>query len=84
MPVPFEGWNELGQEGYQPLGAQTVRRRPLELQVKLLGELDERPIVNVLVSQEWVQVRLALLGALQPYPDARAAVTGRLAELEAG
>ena len=56
----------------------------LELLAKLLGELDERPTVNVLVAPEWLAVRAALLDALSPYPDARAAVSGRLVALGAG
>lgn len=54
----------------------------LELLAKLLGELDERPQLNVLVSPEWHQVRTVMLAALQPYPDARAAVALQLAALE--
>jgi hypothetical protein len=57
--------------------------RQIELQAKLLGELDERPIVNVLVSLEWLQVRAVLLEALAAYPEARSAVSGRLVALEA-
>ena len=55
-----------------------------ELLAKLLGELDERPQVNVLISPEWVNVRAALLAALLPYPEARLAVAGRLRVLEGG
>jgi hypothetical protein len=58
--------------------------RQIELQAKLLGELDDRPTLNVLVAPEWLAVRSALLEALAPYPDARAAVSGRLVALEAG
>jgi hypothetical protein len=59
-------------------------QRQIELQAKLLGELDERPQVNLLVSPEWVTVRAVLLAALGPYPEARAAVARQLAGLEAG
>ena len=58
-------------------------RGSLELIGKLLGELDEHPQVNVMVSAEWVAVRTTLLAALGPYPDARAAVAARLLTLEA-
>ena len=58
-------------------------RGNLELIGKLLGELDEHPQVNVMVSAEWVAVRTTLLAALGPYPDARAAVAARLLTLEA-
>ena len=55
----------------------------LELLGKLLGELDDRPQINVLVSPEWHQVRDTLLLALQPYPEARTSVAERLRLLEA-
>jgi hypothetical protein len=57
--------------------------RQIELQAKLLGELDERPQVNVVLTPEWLAVRHALLMALGPYADARLAVVGALAQLEA-
>jgi len=59
-------------------------QRQIELQAKLLGELDDRPQVNVLVLPEWLLARDALLDALRPYPDARAAVSARLVRLETG
>ena len=59
-------------------------RGNLELLAKLLGQLDERPQVNLLISPEWVQVRAVLLTALGPYPDARLAVAGQLQVLEGG
>jgi hypothetical protein len=58
-------------------------RTCLELVAKLIGELDERPQINVLLAPEWVQVRAQLLMALRPYPEARVAVAARLASLEA-
>jgi len=58
-------------------------QRQVELQAKLLGQLDERPQVNVLVSPEWTQVRTTLLVALAPYPDARMAVADALTRLAA-
>ena len=57
-------------------------QRQIELQAKLLGELDERPQVNVLLAPEWVSIRAALLIALGPYPEARAAVAQQLLTLE--
>jgi hypothetical protein len=66
------------------LSAIREARGNLELLAKLLGELDERPVTNVLVSAEWVSVRTAMMEALGPYPQARVAVAERLSELEAG
>ena len=51
-------------------------RGNLELLAKLLGELQEQQTtVQVLVaSPEWLRLRMAITRALEPYPDARAAV----------
>jgi len=56
------------------LSAIREARSNLELLAKLLGELDERPTVNVLVSPEWLELRAVLVGALEPYSEARGAV----------
>ena len=59
--------------------------RPLvELLAKLVGELDERPQVSLHLAPEWLAVRAALLEALAPYPEARAAAAARLAALGGG
>ncbi|TAK32388.1 MAG: hypothetical protein EPO21_15335 [Chloroflexota bacterium] len=55
-----------------------------ELLAKLLGELDERPQVNVLLAPEWQAMRATLVDALSPFPDARSAVADALVKLEAG
>jgi hypothetical protein len=57
-------------------------RACVELLLEVEGELDRRPQVNVLLSAEWVSVRQALLAALAPYPEARAAVAARLVTME--
>lgn len=46
-------------------------RGNLVLLAKLLGELDERPMVNVLVSPEWIETRTAIILALEPVPAAQ-------------
>ena len=58
-------------------------RQNLELLAELLNQLDRRPMLNLLVAPEWLAVRAALLAALQPFPEARAAVAKRLIALEA-
>jgi hypothetical protein len=55
----------------------------IELLAELIGELDKRPQVNVLLAPEWLVVRTAMLLALQPYPEARASVSTSLLTLEA-
>jgi transposase-like protein len=54
-------------------------RRDLELLAKLMGELDERPQVTVMIAP---QVQAVIVEALSPYPDARRAVVDALASLE--
>jgi hypothetical protein len=56
--------------------------RIVELLARLRGELQEAPVINLLVSPEWLTVRAALLAALLPYPEARIAVAERLLALE--
>ncbi len=83
--VAVERWDtkyadprELVLKTAQQLTGQT------QLLAKLLGQLDERPQVNVLMAPEWLQVRAALLTALAPHPEARRAVTAALVSIEAG
>ena len=56
------------------LSAIREARSNLELLAKLLGELDERPVVNLNVSPEWLELRAVIVGALEPYSKARGAV----------
>jgi len=63
------------------LSAIREARGNLELLAKLLGELDERPTVNLLISPEWLELRAVIVTALEPYSDARGAV---LKALESG
>lgn len=54
-------------------------RNNLELVGRVAGELrGEGAQVNVVASPEWVTLRVAILGALGPYPEARAAVARAL------
>src|SRR5215217_4455888 len=64
------------------LAAISQARGNLELLGKLAGELDERPVVNVLLSPQWVMIRTTMLEVLDPHPQARAAVAESLTELE--
>ena len=61
------------------LKAITRAERQLELQARLLGELQDGQAVNILLaSPEWLTLRTGILRALQPYPDARLAVAEAL------
>jgi transposase-like protein len=66
------------------LRAVREARGNLELLARLLGELDERPVVNLVLSPEWTSVRSVLLAALAPHTEARVAVAAALAGLENG
>jgi hypothetical protein len=56
------------------LAAISQARRNLELLGKLAGELDERPVVNLNVSPQWLELRALIVGALEPHSAAHRAV----------
>jgi hypothetical protein len=56
------------------LAAISQARGNVELLGKLAGELDERPVVNLNVSAEWLELRALIVGALEPHPAAHRAV----------
>jgi hypothetical protein len=58
--------------------------KQIELEGRLLGELQDGSTVNVLVAPEWLAIRSAVLAALASYPEARVAVADRLAAVESG
>jgi hypothetical protein len=60
------------------LSAIREARGNLELLAKLLGELDERPVVNLNVSPEWLELRAVIVTALEPHSEALGAVVGAL------
>jgi hypothetical protein len=57
-------------------------QRQLELQAKLLGELQQEGTINVTVSPEWLSIRAVILQAVTPYPDAAKAITAALSASE--
>ncbi len=69
---------EKSRDGRLALSAVREARSNLELLAKLMGELDERAVVNVLLAPEWLAVRSAIFIALQAYPEARLAVAAAL------
>jgi hypothetical protein len=66
------------------LSAIREARGNLELLAKLLGKLDERPVVNLNVSPEWLELRAVIVTALQPHPEAMSAVVGALEGADGG
>ncbi len=75
---------EESREHRTALAAIREARSNLELLAKLLGELDERPVVNLLVSAEWLELRAVIVGALEPHPEARGAVLRAVEEVSNG
>jgi transposase-like protein len=65
---------EKGGDLRTALSAISQARGNLELLGKLAGELDERPVVNLNVSPEWLELRAVIVGALEPHPAAHTAV----------
>ncbi len=65
---------EASREHRTALTAIREARSNLELLAKLLGELDDRPRVNVLISTEWLELRATLITALDAHPQARESV----------
>ncbi len=59
-------------------------QRQIELQAKLLGDLDERPVVNVVLSPEWLSLRLVIVQALADHPEAQRAVVMALSASAGG
>jgi hypothetical protein len=70
----------------QALAVVKELRACLELAGRASGELREQPAVvfNLQTSPEWLDLRGKMLSALTAFPEARAAVSGRLLELESG
>lgn len=68
-----------------PKELQAIRetRATIELKARIEGDLNDRPQVNLLMLPEWITVRELVMTTLEPFPDARAAVAGKLLELEA-
>ena len=56
-------------------------QKQIELQAKLLGELDESPTVNITINPQWIELRAVIVQALEPFPDARQAVAKVLCEV---
>jgi len=49
-------------------------QKQIELQAKIIGQLDDRPVVNIHLSPEWLELRAVIVNALEARPDARGAV----------
>jgi hypothetical protein len=54
----------------------------LELIAKLLGELDDRPQINLHISPEWLELRALIVKTLTPHPEALGDLTRALESAE--
>ncbi len=57
-------------------------RGHVELLAKLLGELQDGPVINIYASAEWIQIQTVIVAALEPFPTAHLAVVDALARLD--
>jgi transposase-like protein len=76
----LEVLKQARQDGKPGVLLRAVDRiaRQIELQARILGEIQEGPTVNVAVLPEWRGIRQRLLEALRPYPQACRAVVEAL------
>ncbi len=52
-----------------------------ELLLEVRGELNRKPQVNVILPNQWINIRTAILFALDPFPEARTAVAQALSDV---
>jgi Fe-S oxidoreductase len=57
-------------------------RACIETLLEVEGELDRRPVLNLTVSAEWIQLRTVILLALQAHPEDRQAVVTALGRVD--
>jgi len=78
--------NEARDAGDGDLALKAVDRvhRQIELQAKLIGELDEGPSFNVVLSPRWIEIRTAIMDAVAGLPEAKARIGAAMERLEGG
>lgn len=66
--------------GNDELALKAIARaeRQVEIQGRLIGQIQESTTVNVVLSVEWLTIRELVVAALDPFPDARLAVAAAL------
>ena len=60
------------------LSAVREARNNIALLAEMRGELDRRPVINIVTLPEYIEVRTLIVRALEPYPEARMAVVRAL------
>ncbi len=69
------------KDGELQLKAIDRIQKQIEMQAKLLGDLDDSPSVNITINPQWIELRAVIVQALEPFPDARQAVAKVLCEV---
>lgn len=46
----------------------------LELMLRIHGQISDAPQITIINNPEWVEIRTLIIGALDPFPDAKQAV----------
>jgi len=59
-------------------------QKQIELQAKLLEMIDDRPVVHLHLSPEWITLRTRILIALEPFLEARLALVEAIGANGAG
>lgn len=57
--------------------------KQIELQARLIGEIQERQVINISVTPQWLQIRAVIINALdKELPEVKVRIAGALYELE--
>lgn len=81
LPATLSKAEEAG-ELRTALSAIREARGNLELLAKLSGELQQEGTVNLHLSPEYLEVRTAILVAVEPYPEAAQAISRAMLGIE--
>ena len=73
---------EASEQHRTALSAIREARGNLELLAKLSGELQQEGTVNLHLSPEYLEVRTAILVAVEPYPEAARAISRAMLGIE--
>ncbi len=73
---------EVAEDLRAAVSAIREARGCVELLGKLAGQLNEAPVVNLILMPEWRQLQAAILSALEPHAEARLAVASALSKVE--
>jgi hypothetical protein len=73
-------------EGTEKKGVALAAIREARANLELIGEvtkeLDRKPTLNLHLNPEFIQVRTAIVQAVEPYPEARDALSRAMLQLE--